>query len=92
MFFPTLADVPLTFSLLPSSLVASAAILEEKGYPADEMASLESLTYRQREAGEYFLGAHHEATLAGFICGTRCEEFVEETMYVWFWQRFIESA
>ena len=86
MFFPTLSDELIEFGLLPLSLVASAASLEEAGYPADEKASLESLEYRQKEAPDYFMGAKVGAELAGFICGTRCEEFVEETMYVHVWR------
>ncbi|XP_051867099.1 serotonin N-acetyltransferase-like [Pristis pectinata] len=51
--------------------VAAAWALEVAGYPAEEAASLETLEYRQREAGELFLGNFINGKLIGFICGTR---------------------
>ena len=60
--------------------------IESASYPADEAASLEGLTYRQSHAGDYFLGAYLNENddsaemVIGFICGTRCDQFEEESM------------
>jgi len=65
---PTLGDMPDCFAI------------ESASYPADEMASLEKLTYRQSHAGDYFQCALHENKIIGFVCGTRCDQFEEESM------------
>jgi len=82
MFIPTVT-IPLSIlTPLPADKVDESSIIEAASYPADEKASKESLEYRQREAPEYFLSAFDPETsaLAGFVCGTRCSEFTEETM------------
>ncbi|KIY52200.1 acyl-CoA N-acyltransferase, partial [Fistulina hepatica ATCC 64428] len=44
------------------------------GYPADEAATLESLRFRQSQAGDLFLGAYEVDTtsrkLIGYVCAT----------------------
>ena len=76
-----LAKASVTFSLLPKSAVPRAAEIEAASYPPDEKASLSSLLYRQEQAGSFFKGAWSgEEELCGFVCGTRCASFTEETM------------
>ncbi|XP_043556113.1 uncharacterized N-acetyltransferase C9.02c-like isoform X2 [Chiloscyllium plagiosum] len=64
--------------------VAAAWALETAGYPPEEAASLAKLQYRQREAGELFLGHFVDDQLIGFVCGTRSLEdhLTEESMDV----------
>ncbi|XP_060686068.1 serotonin N-acetyltransferase-like isoform X2 [Hemiscyllium ocellatum] len=64
--------------------VAAAWALEAAGYPPEEAASLAKLQYRQREAGELFLGHFVDDQLIGFVCGTRSLEdhLTEESMDV----------
>jgi len=50
--------------------VARCFELEVAGYPADEAASLEGLTFRQAKAGEFFMVAEEESAVRGFVCGT----------------------
>ncbi|CAI7782095.1 unnamed protein product [Closterium sp. NIES-54] len=45
--------------------------LEEAGYPTDEAASLDSLTYRIHQASSVFLVATLGSELVGFVCGTQ---------------------
>ena len=54
--------------------------LETASYPADEAASPEALTSRLENAGEYFRTMVEGDEIIGFICGTRCDEFTEESM------------
>ena len=57
--------------------------LEQASYPADEMASLESIKMRIQEAGEYFLILQSsENEIMGFINGTCVEskDFGHESM------------
>ena len=55
--------------------------LEAASYPADEAASREALAYRQREAGDFFRVVTVDGDdCAGFVCGTRCATFEEESM------------
>jgi len=54
--------------------------IEEASYPSDEAATLESLVYRQEQAGDYFRCAVYDSKVVGFITGTKCGEFVEESM------------
>lgn len=60
--------------------------IEAASYPEDEAASLENLKYRRKFAGDYFwcaaltLPDEKGATIVGFICATRCNEFNEESM------------
>jgi cyclin-dependent kinase-like len=49
----------------------SAYSLESQSYPADEAASLESLTFRQKQAGNLFLGYFENSVLCAYVCGTR---------------------
>jgi uncharacterized protein YciI/GNAT superfamily N-acetyltransferase len=71
----------------PEDLKVCFAI-ESASYPADEAASREALEYRQAEAAPYFrvatlatdLLGDEVPTVIGFCCGTRCEEFTEESM------------
>ena len=71
---PTEDEIPACFAI------------ESASYPADEAASLEGLTYRQSHAGDYFLGAYlnekgnNIESMIGFVCGTRCIQFEEESM------------
>lgn len=69
-------------SLMPTLLSDLAAIssLELASYPSDEAASLDTLEYRQREAGEYFRKIMVDDDFGGFICGTLCNEFTAESM------------
>uniref|UniRef100_UPI00398F0370 uncharacterized protein n=1 Tax=Pristiophorus japonicus TaxID=55135 RepID=UPI00398F0370 len=64
--------------------VPAAWALETAGYPPEEAASLAKLQYRQREAGELFLGHFIEDQLIGFVCGTRsfAEHLTERSMDV----------
>ena len=55
--------------------------LEAASYPADEAASRDALAYRQREAGDFFRVVTIDGDdCAGFVCGTRCATFEEESM------------
>jgi len=60
--------------------------IESASYPSDEAATLESLTNRQKHAGDYFLlcteqqEQQKEDIIMGFVCATRCQEFTEESM------------
>ena len=66
---PTPEDIPACYEI------------ESASYPSDEAATLESLTYRQSKAFDYFQCAVLDnETIIGFICSTRCEEFEEESM------------
>ncbi|CAB9502474.1 Aralkylamine N-acetyltransferase [Seminavis robusta] len=68
--------------------IASCLAIESASYPPDEAATLESLTYRQANAGDYFQCAvinnnddnNDNAAIIGFVCATRCDEFAEESM------------
>eukprot|EP00438_Fugacium_kawagutii_P034871 Skav225567 [mRNA] locus=scaffold81:432919:434196:+ [translate_table: standard] len=51
--------------------VKTCAALEAASYPADEAASPENLSLRQRVAGDYFWAAvDKDDSLVGFVCGT----------------------
>lgn len=56
--------------------------IESASYPSDEAATLNSLTYRQEHAGDYFLVCvdTNDDKILGFVCATRCQEFTEESM------------
>ena len=59
--------------------------IESASYPADEAATLNSLTYRQAAAGRYFRcaildQASKQPQIVGYICSTRCDHFHEESM------------
>ena len=74
---------PLSFDVRPTveSDLERIIALEKLSYPSDEVASAESLRYRQREAGAYFRTVISEDDeVIGFICGTRCETFDEASM------------
>ena len=63
-----------TLKNLPKEDVQAALEIELASYPADEAASLTSLTYRQEHAFECFRGAYLGDKLVGFICGTRTND------------------
>jgi GNAT superfamily N-acetyltransferase/uncharacterized protein YciI len=66
--------------------------IESASYPADEAASLKSLLYRQEHASAYFQlctipktagvddGDRSSSIIIGFVCGTRCDDFTEDSM------------
>ena len=72
----------ITFKNLPATDLQHAIDIELASYPADEAASLQSLTYRQKNAGNAFIGAYSQSNLVGFICGTctNASNLEEETM------------
>jgi hypothetical protein len=77
--------------LLPSSIDAAYA-LETESFPADEAATLESITHRQKSAGQFFLGLYTENELVGFVNGTltAAQELHHDTMtkyVVWLQKR-----
>ena len=74
------AAVSVELCEVKASDVASLYELEAASYPADEAATLEGLTLRQREAGDYFRVMMVDGSRVGFVCGTRCEAFTEESM------------
>jgi len=70
-----------TFSPLSATLTSTVADIEAASYPEDEKATFDGIVKRQKEAGEYFFGAvNNTGCLVGFINGTRCDEFTEESM------------
>ena len=102
-----LLDLNLNFRSATSDDIPHCFEIESSSYPSDEAATLESLTNRQKYAGEYFILCTTTATttitkasvseneeskgqeqeqkekeekILGFICGTRCNEFTEESM------------
>ena len=60
----------LTFRPCEAADVPRCLTLEVAGYPEDEAATLESLTFRQANAPGYFLVACSGRTVVGFVCGT----------------------
>lgn len=54
--------------------------IESASYPEDEAATLASLNYRQSNAGSYFQCAILDGEIVGFVCGTRCSLFEDESM------------
>jgi uncharacterized protein len=67
-------DALITFKNLPEEDIESAINIELASYPSDEAASLNSLTFRQKNALECFRGAYINNKLIGFICGTRTND------------------
>lgn len=67
---PTADEIPACFAI------------ESASYPPDEAATFQGLKYRQAHATDYFRCAilDESATIIGFVCSTRCEEFEEESM------------
>eukprot|EP00980_Cylindrotheca_fusiformis_P023470 scaffold10507_cov128-Cylindrotheca_fusiformis.AAC.3 len=65
---PTMEDIPHCFEI------------ESASYPEDEAATLSSLKYRLSHAPKYFQAAVLEESIIGFVCGTRCNHFEEESM------------
>lgn len=76
------ADILSRLTYRPSTAEEIPAYLEieSASYPADEAASLESLTYRQTHAKAYFQCAILDDKIIGYVCSTRCDEFEEESM------------
>ncbi|CAI6006877.1 unnamed protein product [Closterium sp. NIES-65] len=64
-------DQHLTFRTAAPGDLHRVHSLEEAGYPADEAASLDSLTYRIHQASSVFLVATLGSELVGFVCGTQ---------------------
>jgi ribosomal protein S18 acetylase RimI-like enzyme/uncharacterized protein YciI len=66
--------------------MAACYTIESVSYPADEAATREALEFRQAQATPYFRVATTTSlddsvpTVIGFCCGTRCQEFTEESM------------
>ncbi|KAF9259253.1 acyl-CoA N-acyltransferase [Marasmius fiardii PR-910] len=65
----------LVFDLVSPSEIEDAFAIEKNVYPGDEAASLDSLRYRQSNAGQLFLGvfvphADGSRTIIGYICAT----------------------
>lgn len=69
----------IVYDLVQASDIDRAFEIEKEGFPEDEAASLESLQYRQRHAGDYFLGAYEvdssdssstRRLLIGYACAT----------------------
>merc|ERR1712039_137982 len=60
-----------------------AFAIEEASYPEDEAATLEKLRYRQKVAGDFFLGLFVGEELVGFICSTLVHgALTEESMSI----------
>lgn len=59
---------------LPPEDVDEAYKIERDSYPSDEAATLEGMTYRQKNAGLYFYGLYMATSnrLIGFVNGTCC--------------------
>jgi hypothetical protein len=70
------------FQPLLQSSVEAAYALEIESFRADEAASLESITYRQKHAGQFFYGLYLDADLVGFVNGTltASQELHHDTM------------
>ncbi|KAG5186768.1 hypothetical protein JKP88DRAFT_288513 [Tribonema minus] len=73
------------FRPLKASEVDEAHALEVASYPADEAASHEGFTFRQREAGDYFWAAFDIASgaIVALVCGTLCngDTLTHDTMH-----------
>ena len=72
----------ITFRTPASEDIPTCLDIELASYPSDEAASMESLTYRQQNAPNYFLCAcasnNDDDQIIGFICSTRCNTFEDE--------------
>lgn len=75
-------DVDITYREVRDTDVPLCVVIESASYPVDEAASEEKLWYRQRHATQYFQCALIDDEIIGFVCGTRCWEFTEESMSV----------
>lgn len=73
-----------TFDYRPATVddVPRCHALESVSYPEDEAATLDSLTYRQRRAGAFFLvrSGDVDGDVEGFVCGTRCRVLDHDSM------------
>ncbi|KAG5652547.1 hypothetical protein H0H81_004608 [Sphagnurus paluster] len=69
-----MAELNIIYDWLSPEDIFAALEIEQQGYPIDEAASLESFQYRQKNAGDLFLGAYIARTdgrdLVGYICST----------------------
>ena len=75
------SDLDITYRSPTAEDIAQCFVIESASYPADEAATLESLHYRQANAGEYFQCAIlNGKEIIGFVCATRCQDFQEESM------------
>ena len=71
MSYTTVPENTIVFRPAAKEDVARCAELEAAGYPSDEAASTESLTFRQANAPDYFLVAtKNDDEIVGFVCGT----------------------
>lgn len=83
------------FAMVRPVDIPACAEIEKSSYPKDEAASKSSLQYRQHHAAPYFRCAligggpnalrsslvdDEDREVIGFICATRCHEFVHESM------------
>ncbi|KPV72628.1 uncharacterized protein RHOBADRAFT_29794, partial [Rhodotorula graminis WP1] len=61
------------YALVQPQDIPRAFQLEQQGFPDDEAASLDSLQYRQANAGDLFLGAFTRSPrqLVAYVCATR---------------------
>ncbi|KII85588.1 hypothetical protein PLICRDRAFT_178638 [Plicaturopsis crispa FD-325 SS-3] len=64
-----------SFDLVSSTDIDAAHKIETDGFPPSEAASLDAFRYRQKEAGDLFLGAYlptdsSPRTLVGYVCAT----------------------
>lgn len=67
-----LAELQLVFAAVTLADLEKADALEREGYPADEAASRERISFRLSTAGEHFKGLWSASNeLVGFINGTR---------------------
>ncbi|BGO95019.1 hypothetical protein NBRC10512_006517 [Rhodotorula toruloides] len=62
----------LEYALVQADDIPRTYEIERAGFPEDEAASLDSLRYRQENAGQLFLGAYTPSPrqLVGYICST----------------------
>jgi ribosomal protein S18 acetylase RimI-like enzyme len=78
-----MSTTPLPIQIRLLEKVEPTFVLEKEGYPADEAATPEKLTYRFQHAPELFLGAYlDDGTLVGYITSTAVsgDELTEASM------------
>ena len=73
-------NTSLEFRAIETSDIQRCFELESASYPPDEAATLEKLTFRQKEVSDAFRGAWLEDRMIGFVCSTRCSNFDHASM------------